>query len=63
MSKKDSEYYYIDIDITNMKIINWGVSATANLTGDTEIANVHRVFLTRGQFNKFEKKSPNHAKS
>jgi len=52
MKKLDREYYYIDIDITNMKIVKWGISNTATLTGDTNDKNIHRIFLTRGQYNK-----------
>lgn len=52
MKKLDREYYYIDIDVTNMKVVKWGVSNTATLTGDTNDKNIHRIFLTRGQYNK-----------
>jgi len=52
MKKLDREYYYIDIDVTNMRIVNWGVSNTATLTGNTNDKNIHRIFLTRGQYNK-----------
>ncbi|HNW23663.1 MAG TPA: hypothetical protein PKH06_02780 [Candidatus Dojkabacteria bacterium] len=52
MKNIDREYYYIDIDITNLKIVKWGVSNTATLTGDTNDKNIHRIFLTRGQYNK-----------
>jgi len=48
-------YFYIDLDVTSMKIIGLGVSQTASLTGDTDSQNVHRVFLTKGQYNKLEK--------
>jgi hypothetical protein len=39
-----------------MKVVNYGVSNTATLTGDTDIKDVHRIFLTEGQYNKLEKK-------
>jgi len=39
-----------------MTITNWGVSDTATLTGDTKSPNVHRIFLTEGQYNKLLKK-------
>lgn len=56
MPNKNNEYFYIDIDLTNMKIVSCGESNTANHSGDTDSANVHRVFLTEGQFNKLQKK-------
>lgn len=49
------EYYYIDINVKSMKAIKWGISNTATLTGETENKDVHRVFLTKGQYNKLEK--------
>jgi hypothetical protein len=48
-------YYYIDLNITNMKIVNWGISNTATHTGETKDKNVHRIFLTKGQYNKVVK--------
>jgi hypothetical protein len=48
-------YYYIDLDVTSMKIISWGISQTACLTGATDSPNIHRVFLTKGQYYKMEK--------
>jgi uncharacterized glyoxalase superfamily protein PhnB len=48
-------YYYIDIDLKSNQIVNWGISQTATLTGQTNKANIHRVFLTKGQYNKLEK--------
>lgn len=45
-------YYYIDINTKTMKIINHGTTIHATLTGDTGDANVHRLFLTKGQYNK-----------
>lgn len=55
-SKKSPKYFFLDLNITNMTISNWGVSDTATLTGDTEDPNVHRIFLTEGQYNKLLKK-------
>lgn len=50
------EYYYIDVNLTNMKIVDWGITPDATLTGDTKDQNVHRVFLTKGQYYKLLKK-------
>lgn len=52
MTKK---YYFIDIDLISKKIVKWGISETATLTGETQDPNIHRVFLTKGQYNKLEK--------
>ena len=54
-SKKPTEYFFIDLKISNMNVVNRGVSDTATLTGDTEDPNIHRIFLTEGQYNKFLK--------
>lgn len=50
--KSNREYYYIDLNIITMKIIGWGISDTATLTGNTEDKDVHRIYLTKGQYNK-----------
>jgi len=50
------EYYYLDIDLNDMKVIDFGKSETATLTGDTNKPNVHRIFLTKGQYNKLKNK-------
>ncbi len=52
----NKEYYYLDIDLNNMKIVGFGESKTATLTGDTDEPNVHRIFLTKGQYNKLKNK-------
>lgn len=54
MKVKDKEYFFIDFNIINLKIVNWGISNTATLTGDTEDKNIHRIFLTKGQYNKLK---------
>lgn len=55
MPNKNSEYYFIDIELSSLKIVEWGESNTANHTGETADPNVHRLFLTKGQFNKLTK--------
>jgi hypothetical protein len=50
------EYYYIDLNVKTMKIVKWGVSNTATLTGETSDKDVHRIFLTEGQYNKLIKR-------
>lgn len=46
------DYYYVDLDLVNMKIVSWGITPNANLTGDTNNPKIHRMFLTKGQYNK-----------
>ena len=45
-------YYFIDVDLRMMKIVGWGETRYATHTGATDDPLVHRVFLTKGQFNK-----------
>jgi hypothetical protein len=52
-----SAYYYIDIDLKTGKFLGFGTTPFANHTGDTTDSNVHRVFLTKGQYNKLEAKA------
>lgn len=49
------EYYYIDINLQTMIIVSWGTTPNATHTGNTDDPKVHRVFLTKGQFNKLAK--------
>jgi len=51
----NKEYFFLDFDIASRKIVNWGISNTATLTGETSNKNIHRIFLTKGQYNKLEK--------
>jgi hypothetical protein len=48
------EYYYIDINFQTMVVVGWGTTPSATHTGITNDSN-HRVFLTKGQFNKLVK--------
>ena len=49
------EYPYIDINLQTMTVVGWGTTQNATLTGKTEDPHVHRVFLTKGQYNKLVK--------
>ena len=51
-----NKYYFVEVDLTNMTIIDWGITTEATLTGNTSKPNIHRVFLTKGQYNKFVNK-------
>ena len=46
-------YYFIDVNVSTMKVVDWGITPHATLTGETDDKNVHRIFLTKGQYNKF----------
>ncbi len=50
------EYYFIDVNLLDMKIVAWGTTPNATLSGNTSDPKIHRVFLTKGQYNKLEKK-------
>ena len=52
MEKTEKSYYFVDINLTKLKISEWGVSQTATLTGDTDDPGIHRIFLPKGQYNK-----------
>ena len=58
MPNKNNEYYYLDVNLNNMSVVDWGETPTATLTGETSDPNVHRIFLTKGQYNKFAKLMP-----
>ena len=51
-SQEPKDYYFIDVDLRTMKIVAWGETRRATHTGATDDPQVHRVFLTKGQFNK-----------
>jgi hypothetical protein len=46
------KYYYVDVNLKTKKVVGTGTSRTASNTGNTKDADVHRTFLTPGQFNK-----------
>lgn len=49
--------FYIDIDLTTKKVINMNYNSRAQILIELKQlgANTHRVFLTKGQYNKLEK--------
>ena len=55
MNNTDKTYYYIDIDLDTRQIIGRGTErkdrVEVHLTG-----GYHRVFLSKGQYNKLKKK-------
>lgn len=48
------EYYFIDINLRTMTVVDWATTRYATHTGKTDDPNVHRVFLTEGQFDKLK---------
>ena len=50
--------YYIDLDLKTRKIINWDYDQRCDLAGQ-EFADPfhHRIYLTRGQYKKLDKKN------
>ena len=52
--RKNRTYYFIDIDLENRQIIGWGTEQL----DEVEVvlsSGYHRVFLSRGQYNKLVK--------
>lgn len=48
------EYYYIDINTKTLTVVGWGITDTADHTGETYEKDVHRIFFaSAGQYNKF----------
>jgi len=60
MKKKDDKdtRYFLDLDLKNRKIINWDCDQRHILVGQ-ELASPfhHRIFLTKGQYHKLERKN------
>jgi hypothetical protein len=46
------EYYFIDVNLVSMKVVNWGMTPNATLSGNTNNPKIHRAFLTKGQYKK-----------
>ena len=52
---KSKEYYFIDVDLMSRQIIGWGIERKDEV--DVHLTKgYHRVFLTKGQYDKLEKK-------
>lgn len=50
---KDTRYY-VDLDLKDMKILNWGYDRKQVLVHEQELDNPdhRRIFITKGQYNK-----------
>lgn len=53
--KTTKDYYFIDVDLKSRQIIGWGTESKENVEVHLS-GGYHRVFLSRGQYNKLEKK-------
>ena len=47
--------YYIDLNLKNRTIADWDYDQRDNLSQKLEDPNLHRIFLTKGQYYKFIK--------
>ena len=48
--------YFIDLDLNERKILNWDYDQREKLTQHLENPYHHRIFLTKGQYYKLDKK-------
>ena len=56
--KEDKETrYYVDLDLRKRKILNWNYDQRDKLVQDLENPAHQRVFITKGQYNKLEKRN------
>lgn len=51
---KEKLYYFIDIELNSRKIIHHGTELKSKVAVDLGYGH-HRVFLTQGQYNKFQR--------
>ena len=52
--------YFIDIDLKTQKIIRWDYDQRENLVTQKPAASFHhRIYITKGQYNKLEQKYQN----
>ena len=52
---KNPTYYFIDVDLKSRQLIGWGTEKKDKVEVHLT-SGYHRVFLTKGQYNKLEKK-------
>ena len=48
--------YFIDLDLKERKILNWDYDQRDKLAQELPTPFHHRIFLTKGQYNKLDKK-------
>ena len=50
--------YFVDIDLATLKVVGWSYDQRNRIVmQDPENPTHHRIFITKGQFNKLEKKN------
>jgi hypothetical protein len=52
--RKNPTYYFIDVQVKSRKITGWGTEAKDKVEVHLT-PGFHRVFLSKGQYNKLEK--------
>jgi hypothetical protein len=52
-ANKNPTYYFIDVDLKSWQLIGWGTEKKDKVVVHLK-PGLHRVFLSRGQFNKLE---------
>ncbi len=54
MNENDDARYFIEIDLDSLEVIRVGFDQKQNLDkGQQKQTGIHRLFLTKGQYNKF----------
>jgi len=62
--ENDDTRYFLEIDLGSLKIIRCSFDQKQNLdNGRQNNLTVHRLFLTKGQYNKFVQRCENELKS
>ena len=59
MKKKEDKdtRYYVDLDLRTLKILDWDYDQRDKLVQKLVNPSHQRVFITKGQYNKLEKKN------
>lgn len=53
--RHNKDYYFIDVDPRSRKIVGWGIEQQDSV--EVHLTNgCHRVFLSKGQYGKLERK-------
>lgn len=57
MKKEDKDTrYFIDVDLKTRKMLNWDYGQRQNLAQELDEPFQTRIFITKGQYNKIERK-------
>jgi hypothetical protein len=66
MKKKEDKNtrYFLDIQLKEQKILGWGYEQREILSKEKmSESDIHRIFLTKGQYNRFSKKQEEYLKN